>query len=301
MLQITPQFKQEVISTLLNARANFSGSDAVFAKQWSMNTSVYSRLKNGETEGLLRETQWLNLGRELDISLNERKWNAARTDVFIIIEQDIDFCQKHSKAKICVDDCGIGKTFTAKYLSRNRKNCFYVDASQAKTAQLFIRLIAKTIGIDQNGKYADVKANIKYYLKMLPQPLVVIDEAGDLHYQALLELKELWNATENACGWYMIGAEGLRSKIDKGIRSKVVGYREIFSRYSERYTTTVPTDRHERISFYKKLIYDVLSVNMDDKGGINQILSRCLTQDANGQIGGLRRAESLLILSLNND
>lgn len=296
MLQITQQFKQDIISSLLIARKNFTGSDNAFAKQWSINYSVYSRLKNGETEGLLKETQWLNLGRELDISLSERKWNMARTDVFNLIERDIDFCQQYAKAKICVDDCGIGKTYSAKYLARNRKNCFYVDASQAKTAQLFIKLIAKTIGVDQNGRYAEVKANIKYYLKMLPQPMVIIDEGGDLHYQAMLELKELWNATENACGWYMIGAEGLRSKIDKGIRSKVVGYREIFSRYSERYTTTVPTDRQERIGFYKKLIHDVLSVNMNDKSSISKILTRCLTQDANGQIGGLRRAESLLIL-----
>lgn len=301
MLQITPQFKQEVLTKLLAARANFSGSDAVFAKQWSMNNSVYSRLKNGETEGLLRETQWLNLGRELNINLSDRKWNMARTDVFTIIEEDVTFCQLHSKSKICVDDCGIGKTYTAKYLARNLKNCFYVDASQAKTAQLFIRLIAKTIGIDQNGKYAEVKANIKYYLKMLPLPIVIVDEAGDLHYQAFLELKELWNATENSCGWYMIGADGLRSKIDKGIRSKIVGYRELFSRYSERYTTTVPTDRQQRLAFYKKLITDVLAVNIADKSDISQIVSRCLTQDASGQIGGLRRAEALLILNANNN
>ncbi|WP_318546324.1 hypothetical protein [Flavobacterium columnare] len=43
-------------------------------------------------------------------------------------------------------------------MSRILKNCFYVDASQAKTKQLFIRLIAKTIGLDNTGKYADVIA-----------------------------------------------------------------------------------------------------------------------------------------------
>ena len=68
----------------------------------------------------------------------------------------------------------------------------------------------KTIGVDHNGKYGEVKANIKYYLKLLPSPIVIIDEAGDLDSKAFLELKEFWNATENACGWYMIGADGLR-------------------------------------------------------------------------------------------
>ncbi|MGB4776123.1 MAG: ATP-binding protein [Daejeonella sp.] len=294
---LTNDFKNKVLTALQDVRQNYGGSDQAFAKQWGINNSVYSRLKNGELEGLLKDTQWLNMGRELGVDQSDRKWNMARTDVFTMIEEDVVFCQNHAKGKICVDDCGIGKTYSAKYLSRTLKNCFYVDASQAKTKQLFIRLIARTIGVDHQGKYAEVKANIKYYLKMLPNPIVIIDEAGDLDYPAFLELKELWNATEAACGWYLMGADGLREKIDRGIRSKKVGYRELFSRYSERYTTTVPVDRNEKLQFYKKLIGDVLSVNMTDKSKLDEIVKRCLTQDVSGQIGGLRRAESLFILN----
>lgn len=265
---------------------------------WQINGSVYSRIKNGElTDGLLRDQHWLRIGRELGVSLNERKWVMARTEVYSLIEEDILFCKTYAKGKICVDDCGIGKTFSAKYLAKTLKNTFYVDASQAKTKQLFVRLIAKTIGIEHNGRYADVKANIKYYLGMLPQPIIIIDEAGDLEYNAFLELKELWNATEGACGWYLIGADGLRAKITRGINYKKVGYRELFSRYSERYTTVVPRDRQEKIAWYRKLITEVLSVNMSNKSKLNDILRRCLTTDDSGNIGGLRRAESLLILN----
>lgn len=297
MLQLSNEFKNEVINALLEVRQNYTGSDNAFSKQWGINAGVYSRLKNGEREGLLKDTQWLSIGRELGITANERKWNMARTDVYNVIEEDIMFCQKHSKAKICVDDCGIGKTYSAKYLSRTIKNCFYVDASQAKSKQLFIRLIAKTIGVDDKSKYAEVKANIKYYLKMLPNPIVIIDEAGDLEYTAFLELKELWNATEGSCGWYMMGADGLRAKIEKGINSKKVGFKEMFSRYSEKYTNVVPRERQDKLQFYRKLITDVLSVNMKDKTLLNNIVKRCLTTDESGYIGGLRRAESLLILN----
>lgn len=294
---ITTEFKQTVIAELLRVRENYSGSDAAFAKQWGINGAVLSRLKHGERDGLLKDSQWLTIGRELGISATERKWNTARTDVFAIIEEDINFCKQYSKSKICVDDCGIGKSYTAKYLSRKLKNCFYVDASQSKTKQLFIRSIAKSIGIDNTGKYAEVKANMKYYIKMLPQPIIIIDEAGDLDYTAFLELKELWNATENACGWYMIGADGLRNKIERGISHKKVGFREIFSRYSERYTSVVPANSVDKQHFYRKLITDVLSVNMEDKTDLPTIVKRCLTTDGNGTIGGLRRAESLLILN----
>ena len=61
----------------------------------------------------------------------------------------------------------------------------------------------------------------------------------------------LRGAPEGSCGWYMLGADGLRDKISKGIKNKKVGYREIFARYGDKYTTLVPIDRNEKIQFYK--------------------------------------------------
>lgn len=293
---ITPEFKEKIVAALFEHRKNHSGSDKDFARHLQINPSVYNRIKNGERDNILDENKWLNLGREFGVTTNERKWNTARTDVFTVIEEDVNFCKEFSKGKICVDDCGIGKTYTAKYLSKSLKNCFYIDASQAKTKQQFVRLLARTIGVDDKGRYFEVKANVKYYIKMLPQPVIIIDEAGDLDYNAFLELKEFWNATEGCCGWYMMGADGLRSKIERGINSKKVGYKELFSRYSEKYTCVVPPDRQERLAFYRKLITDVLSVNMADTTNLNAIVKRCLTTDGE-HIGGLRRAESLLILN----
>lgn len=298
MLQLTNEQKKTIVAALMVQRENFSGTDQQFAKQWDINHSVFSRLKTATNyDGLLREGQWINIGRELRIEGEERKWNTARTEVFEMIENDVLFCKDYAKSMICVEDCGIGKTYTAKYLARTVKNCFYIDASQAKTKQQFVRLIAKNIGVDDQDKYVKVKANIKYALKMLPSPVVIIDEAGDLEYTAFLELKELWNATDKACGWYMMGADGLRRKIERGIQNKKVGYAEIFSRFSDKFSSIVPKDRAERLNFYKKLITDVLNVNIKNKSKLNEIVRRCLTNDSEGNIGGLRRAESLLILN----
>jgi hypothetical protein len=296
MITLTDDFKKKVLNKLFELRQNFGGSDAMFAKQWDISGSVYSRLKNGELTNLLKDSQWLNMARELGISPNERRWNTAKTDVFKIIEEDILFCKQNSKSRICVDDCGIGKTYAAKYLSRTLKNCFYVDASQGKTKRQFIKLVARAIGIDVNDKYDNIKANIKYYLNYILEPIVIIDEAGDLEYGAFMDLKELWNGTENACAWYLMGADGLRRKIERGINGKKVGYREMFSRLSDRFTYIVPVGKDDRMAFYKKLITDVLVANMADTTNINSIIKRCITMD-NGDIGGLRRAESLLILS----
>lgn len=295
-MNLTTEFKKKVVVELKNARTNFDGSDANFAKQYQINNSVFSRLKSGETDGLLKDAQWLTIGRVLGVTMNDRSWKVARTDVFSAIEQEVLFCKSNAKARIFVDDCGIGKSFTAKYLSRNLKNCFYMDASQSKSKQVFIRNLARTLGVDDKGRYVDVKENIKYYLHVLPQPMVIIDEAGDLDYNAFLEIKELWNATEGVCGWYMMGADGLRAKIERGIACKRVGFREVFSRFSEKFGSVVPVERSSRIEFYTKLISDVLVINAPDKSKVSGIIKKCLVQQ-DGNIGGLRRAESLLILN----
>lgn len=296
---LTPEFKENVVAAIMQQRANYDGRDAGFAKSIGINNSVFSRLKNGERDGLLRDTQYLNIGRELDVPLNERKWNIVCTEVYQEIEEDILFCKENAKSRIMADECGIGKTVAAKHLSRKLKNCFYVDGSQAKNKILLIRLIAKTIGIDSFGKVAEVKANIKYYLKSLPDPIVIIDEFGDLDYNALLEVKEMWNGTENACAWYMIGADGLKAKMNRGMRNKKVGFNELFSRFSDKYTTVVPIGKDDKVDFYRTLITAVLSANMTDKKAIPVLVKKCLTADETGRISGLRRAESLAIIYKN--
>lgn len=296
-ITLTTEFKVKIIEAAIERRKLYDGTDGSFAKSLGISASIWSRLCKGEHMGLMRTTQWIMMAQQLGVTVEDRKWNVARTDVFVTIETGVQFCKAHAKAMIFVDDCGIGKTFTAKYLSRTIKNCFYVDASQSKTRQAFIRLMAKTVGAESKGQYFAVKETLKFYLKSITQPIVIIDEAGDLEYEAFLELKELWNATENYCGWYMLGADGLRAKIERGIANKKVGYAEIFSRYSEKYSNVVPRERQDRNAWYKKLIADVLSANNCDPDQINTIAKRCLSNDSGGHIGGLRRAESLLILS----
>ena len=298
---LTATFKQNVVKALLTVRGNYTGSDSAFATQWGINTSVFSTLKNRQSyDGLLRDSQWLNLGRELNVNLHERKWNTANTEVFAAIQEEVLFCKQNAKAIILVDDCAIGKTYTAKYLSKTVENCFYIDCSQSTGIRDFIRAFAKAIGVEAVGRLTEIKANIKYYLRQMPSPIIILDEAGDLEYRTFLMLKEFWNATDGYCGWYMMGADGLRSKMERGIRSQKVGYREIFSRFNNRYRGIVPKDKQEKLGFYKTLISDVLSANCSNKEMVNKLTAKCLRNDGDDEIGGLRRAESLLILENKN-
>jgi hypothetical protein len=297
MLQISTEFKQKVATALLNDRNNYGGSDASFAQKWSINKAVFSRIKKGETEGILSDAAWLNIGAKLDVNMNDKSWKTARTDVFNLIEEEINFCKVYSKSLICADECGIGKSHTAKYLSRTLQNCFYIDCKQAKSTQLFVRTLAKTLGVDNQGRYADVKQKLKYYLSILDKPIIIADDAGYLHYTAYMEMLELIDATENVCGWYQIGDDSLREKIERGINSKKVGFRAMFSRNGNRYTSIIPVARNEKIAFYKKLLRDVLQVNAKEGEKVDELVMKCLRSDNNNMLGDLRRAESLLRLN----
>lgn len=297
-MKISNDYKQRVVKALLDARDKFGGSDKSFAEKMDVNYAVYSQIKNGKNlDGLVRDAQWLKWGKDLNVSPKEKNWLTVETEVLLKIKEEVLFCKEYSKSRILVDDNSIGKSYTGKYLSRTVENCFYIDCSQCKTQQIFIRTLAKTIGVDSDGRFLEVKANLKYALHYLDNPIIILDEAGDLDYRAFLDLKELWNATENMCGWYMMGADGLRAYIARGIKNHKVGFREIFSRYGNKYGRITPFSAEEKTTFYKELITQVVAANTTRKELVKDIVNKCLTRDADGYIGGLRRAETLLILS----
>lgn len=296
-MKIPNEYKQQVVTALLDARKNYGGTDKNFAEKFKVNNAVFSQIKNGKSlDGLVRDSQWLQWGSMLDVAYRRRKWQTVETEVLVKIREEAMFCKEYSKSRILVDDNSIGKTFTGKYLARTVENTFYVDCSQCKTQQVFIRTLAQAIGVESEGRFIDVKAALKQYLQILDKPLIILDEAGDLAYNAFLDLKELWNATEGMCGWYMMGADGLMAYIKRGIKNQRVGFREIFSRYGNKYGRITPTGNEDKTKFYKQLITQVVSANISNKSKTQDIVNRCITRDAEGFIGGLRRAETLLIL-----
>jgi hypothetical protein len=288
-MNLTNEFKVKVRAAILEKRENYGGSDTDFSKSLGINNAIFSRLKSGETERILSDTVWITLGRELQVKVFEDNWKVARTSVYNEIEDNLNFCKELSRSMILVDDCGIGKTFCTKHIIKKMKNTFYVDCSQAKSKQLFIRLLAKTVGIDNKGKYNEVLANLKYYITTLEKPLIILDEAGDLDYSAFVELKGIWNGTDGVCGWYMMGADGLRSKISKGMNAKKVGFAEIFSRFSDEFIKLVPNGKADRQAFYSELIGAVASANLTDKTKIKPLINKCINKETT-----LRYLETLI-------
>jgi len=274
---INTEIKHHIVTELAERRNNFAGSDAKFAVSLGINNAQYSRIKNGEVDRVLSDQNWLSLARLLEIPIgNKPVWNIAITPVFKFIQDQLQFCQTNAASRLMCDVADIGKTFSARAYVRTNKNAIYVDCSQVKTRQKLVRFIAKEFGVGHTGKYSDVYADLVFYLRSLPSPLIILDEAGDLDYAAFLELKALWNATERCCGWYMMGADGLKEKIRRSIDHKKVGYTEIFSRYGSRYQKTSPDSGEEMRQF--KSVHAALIIKANTPAGTSVDIQKLIAR-----------------------
>lgn len=278
---ITPSQKQKILSAIAANRANYP-SDAKHASSLGISTSVYSALKNGQTDKALSDANWTGVARRLGVSLRDGiEWKAANTPTFEYITAQLEFSQRRGLSAILCDVPNIGKTFTARHYVQRHRNAVYIDCSQVKTKLKLVRKIACEFGIDSKGRYSDVYDDLVYYLRSMDTPLVILDEAGDLQYEAFLELKALWNATERCCAWYMMGADGLKEKINRSIECKKVGYTEMMSRYGDRYSKVTPDDGRERASFLSRQAHIVAKANAPEGADIGAIVRKTG--------GGLRR------------
>lgn len=246
---ITTEVKNKILAAIKANRANYP-SDAKHAASLGITTSVYSAIKNGQTDRVLSDANWISIARKLGVSLRgEIEWKVAKTPTFMFITAQLEACQSSGISAILCDLPNIGKTFTARHYVKTHPNAIYIDCSQVKTKLKLVRKIAAEFGVDSKGRYSDVYEDLVYYLGSIDSPLIILDEAGDLQYEAFLELKALWNATERCCAWYMMGADGLKEKINRSIECKKVGYTEMLSRYGDRYSKVTPDDSKERTKF----------------------------------------------------
>lgn len=273
---ITTAFKQQVIQALEERRSLFAGTDAKFAVSIGINNAAYSRIKRGETDRVLSDANWITLSRICNVQAGDGLvWVTAETPVYTFICEQLAFCQEHSASRQLCDIPDIGKSHSAKDYASKHANVVYVDCSQVKSKNKLIRFLAKSFGVNDQGKYSDVYDDLVYYIRtMTVKPLIILDEAGDLTYEADLETKALWNAVEGLCGWYKMGADGLQKKFDRRILSKKVGYAELHSRFGNTYQKASPDAEADKMEFKMVHAAQIIMLNFPAGTDINKTIAK---------------------------
>jgi DNA transposition AAA+ family ATPase len=270
---ITKAFKQHVIDKLVERESSSGLSASRFATTLGIDPARWSRLKKGDLEGVLADARFITIAREQEIEIGgQRDWQTVRTATFEYITTLLATCQDECISALLVDMADIGKTHAARHYARNNRDAVYIDCSQVKSRQMFVREIARRFGIDNKGRYQDVYGDLVYYLNTLNRSLIILDEAGDLNYNAFLEIKALWNATEGSVGWFMLGADGLKSKVERSINNKKVGFTEIFRRFGSNFRQVSPAGRDAINEFRSDQVAAVIRANLPAGGDLQKVL-----------------------------
>ena len=214
------------------------------------------------------------------------EWKIVKTPTFDYISAQLELCRTNSLSGMFCDLPNIGKTVAARQHAKTHRNVVYVDCSQVKTRQRLFRFIARGFGLSATGRYADVFDGLVARLRTLGRPQIILDEAGDLAYEAFLEIKAAWNATEGCCSWYLMGADGFRAKLERGVEFKTVGFAEIRSRCGDRYSSVTPPEGEERKKFLLGQALMIARANAPAESDYRQIARR--------SDGSLRRVHTLI-------
>lgn len=258
---ITNEVKQRIVAEMVNRKANYTSQGAM-ARALDINPAQMSRVLKGEFENVLSDGNYISIARKLGVELRQKEaWVTVKTPVFRFIWTQLEACQQQSISQLLCDIADIGKTYTAKEYVKEHKNAIFIDCSQVKSKQRLIRKIAQEFGINSAGKYIDIYEDLVFFVKGTDSPLIILDEAGDLDYSAFLELKALWNATEHCCGWYMMGADGLKAKINRNLNCKKVGYTELFSRFGGRFQKISPDGNEAMTEFNREQVALIARAN----------------------------------------
>lgn len=273
--------KEGIASKMLSAFvASGFPSRAKYAVSIGIYPSDFSNLENGkwrQNDKLIGTQKWMRVARAVGYEFVARQsWVTAETATYRAIRRQLQMCATDGLCAIFCDEAGLGKTHTAREFCANTPNAFYINGGSHPRKVAFIRALATAVGINPDkSTLEEVLLDTVTYLQAINGPVLVIDEAGDLDTTTYLLLKRIYNELEFRCGIYLMGARGLKKRIDSAIRNRTNGFEEVFSRFGSRYTTVVPEGAKERKEFLRSEALLVAEANgLKDAERTNRMLSR---------------------------
>lgn len=279
--QLSPAQKEAISKKLMEAYAA-SGfpSRAKYATSIGITSSDFSNIQNAtwkKNDKLIGVQKWLRIAHKVGFEWTAgQRWQTAPTLTYRAISKQLEVCKEEGMAAIFCDEAGIGKTHTAKEFCATHPNAFYVQGGSYPRKVGFVRALAQAVGLNPDkSTVEELIEDIVQYLKAVERPVIVVDEAGDLHNNVYLLLKRLYNELEFVCGFYLIGAGGLKKRIDSAVRLHTNGFEEVFSRFGGRFNTVLPQGAKERKEFMREEAILVAHTNaLTDEQKLSRILSR---------------------------
>lgn len=162
--------------------------------------------------------------------LHNTGFNKVRTSNFETVERICADAQKKHRLTAIIGYTGAGKTTALKAYCNATANTYYVECKNSMNRKQFLQAVLNRMGVNYFGTVYDMVETIARELNAKENPLLVIDEAGKLNMNLVLDLHDLRNATMDNAGIVMAGCEYFQANIEKKANDQKQGYPEFHSR-----------------------------------------------------------------------
>lgn len=142
-------------------------------------------------------------------------------------------CQKtqaHSLLNAIIGYTGAGKTTALYDYYRGGQNVYYIECKNSMNRRQFLHALLLEMGINYMGTVYEMVKQISDHLNSHKKPLVIIDEAGKVSTNVLLDLHDIRNATLYNAGFILAGCEYFQRDMEKAVQKEKPGYPEFHSR-----------------------------------------------------------------------
>jgi len=138
--------------------------------------------------------------------------------------------QAAHQLNVIIGYTGAGKTVALTDYYRTTKNVYYMVCKNSMNRRQFLCAILAEMGVNFMGNVYDMVNKIVDLLNERPNTLLIIDEAGKVSTNVLLDMHDIRNATMYSAGILLAGCEYFKTNIDKAVTKEKIGYPEFHSR-----------------------------------------------------------------------
>jgi DNA transposition AAA+ family ATPase len=217
--------KDEIAQSIRNYCEAKGLSQNELSAQTKLSSATISKILNGKWDDI-SDAVW----RKLQIATSD-----GQVEVFYNTANHTEIkklCDLTRKKKLMVGltgDTGMGKTTSLKKLSRSR-NTYYLSYNKTMKAKQFFANLLSELGVQFEGSVYDMVNRLADELNGKSNPLLIIDEAGKITNNVMLDMHVLRDKTNNNCGIVLAGMPYFKTNLIKNSNKQKEGYAEFFRR-----------------------------------------------------------------------
>lgn len=227
--------KEKIVISLMQYCKKYGSQKRAAVSMKGISSATISLMINKKWD-LIADEMWRNVGSQ--VGYKEDKWAAVKTNDFKTITNILHDAKENCLTLAITGNAGTGKTFALRHYTSLHRNVFMLCCNEYWNRKWFLQELLTAIGLDSNQRTTgDMMNDAVRRLKMMEDPLLILDEADKLSDQVLYFFITLYNQLEDQCSIILCATSFLEKKLKRGVRLNLKGYREIWSRIGRRCIT----------------------------------------------------------------